>query len=66
MPVYVCVCFCLFVCLFFAPRCCSEFLSQCVEHFDVSQLTKLVPVVENLLTVAIRDADSTARKVGRR
>ena len=64
--IYVCLFICLFAPSLPPPRCCSEFLCLCLEHYDGGQLTKLVSVVENLLTQAIRDADATARKFGRR
>lgn len=50
----------------FSSRYSSEFLGLAVSLFDVSIMNRAVPLIEELIQLAIKDADAVARKNGRR
>ena len=47
-------------------RYCAKFLLEIIANFEIKQLSSVMHLVEDMLILAIRDADEFARKFGRR
>ena len=50
----------------FSSRYSSEFLGLAVSSFDNSIMNRVLPLIEELIQLALKDADAVARKNGRR
>lgn len=47
-------------------RYSSEFLGISLSSFDASLMNRVLPLIEEMIQVSMKDADSVARKNGRR
>jgi hypothetical protein len=52
--------------LYYSCRYSSEFLGLAVSQFDAVVMNRVLPQIEELIQLALKDADSVARKNGRR
>lgn len=52
--------------IFLHCRCSSEFLQLAITSFDTSFMSRVLPLIEDLIQVSSKDSDAIARKNGRR
>lgn len=52
--------------IFFCSRYSSEFLRMAISCFETNLMTRALPVLEELIQLAMKDPDAATRRNGRR